>query len=308
MLEEMEEESKTETNSIVSANEHQTDSNINTLNLFDARQLAAAENLLSKIMRSDKSGIKSVNDGIAILLRAQDLGLPFSTSIEHIHVINGKTGVDVHIIKALLLKAGITWEVVKDYVPLYEYTDGFNVFIENKLPEYAVRCNTQKDAEDKAKEAKDDRIYVYPVKSYKDLNGNIYKDYQLSSSKFGVATNKQQMVEINKTGKIPVYRIPNVPIDYIAEYLLHRNINGKDITAIGRFTYSEAIEAGFFEKDTYKKYPKVLIKHRAFTYGAREIASDIMMGVMEATELKIINGSELSSDEITAVEDAEVID
>lgn len=44
--------------------------------------------------------------------------------------------------------------------------------------------------------------------------------------------------------------------------------------------------AGMFEKDTYKKYPKVLIGHRAFTYGARDIASDVIMGCMETTELK----------------------
>ena len=78
------------------------------LNLFDERQLVAAENFLTKIMRSDKGGIKSVNDGLAILMRAQDLNLPFSTCIEHIHVINGKTGVDIHVVKALLSRAGCT--------------------------------------------------------------------------------------------------------------------------------------------------------------------------------------------------------
>jgi hypothetical protein len=61
--------------------------------------------------------------------------------------------------------------------------------------------------------------------------------------------------------------------------------------------------AGMFEKDTYKKYPKVLIGHRAFTYGARDIASDVIMGCMETTELKIISGKELNDTEIADFEE-----
>ena len=110
--------------------QHGINGGINTINFFDDKQLIAAENFLTKVMRSDKGGIKSVNDGLAVLMRAQDLQLPFSTCIEHIHVINGKTGVDIHIVKALLSRAGCTWRCLKDYQPLYEYTDGINVYID----------------------------------------------------------------------------------------------------------------------------------------------------------------------------------
>ena len=75
--------------------------NLGVINLLDEKQLAAAEVFLKKIIASDKGGVKSVNEGLAVLMRANDLNLPFSTCIEHIHVINGKTGVDVHIIKSL---------------------------------------------------------------------------------------------------------------------------------------------------------------------------------------------------------------
>ena len=63
-----------------------------------------------------------------------------------------------------------------------------------------------------------------------------------------------------------------------------------------------------FTKDTYKKYPRILISHRAFTYGARDIASDVIFGVMETTELKIVAGSELNDKDVTSIEDAEVIE
>ena len=281
------------------------------INFFDEKQLVAAENFLTKIMRSEKGGIKSVNDGLAVLMRAQDLNLPFSTCLEHIHVINGKTGVDIHIIKALLLKAGCTWSCVKDYQPLYEYTDGINVYVDGSLPDYIVRCKSQAEADEKSNKDSEkgitDFVYVYPVKWYQDVNGNLYKDYQLNANQFRVAVNKAQMTAIIKEGKTPVYRVANKAVDYITEYEFTRIVKGKEMKATGKFSYSDALVADMFTKDTYKKYPRILISHRAFTYGARDIASDVIMGVMETTELKIVSGTELSNEDIVSIEDAEII-
>lgn len=280
---------------------------LSSINLFDNEQLAAATAFLDKIMRSDKGGIKSVNDGLAILMRAKDLNMPFSTAIEHIHVINGKTGVDIHVIKALLLRAGVTWRCINNYSPLYEYTDGINVYIDGKLPDFVKRCKSVKEANEKriADEKNgitNETVYIYPVSWYSDFSGNIYKSYNLTN-KFEVAVNRQHADSIIKSGKIPIYRIANQPVDYITKYEFTRIINGNTITSIGEFTYSEAQTAKLFEKDTYAKYPKILISHRAFTYGARDIASDVIMGCMETTELKIISGKELGNIELAEVED-----
>lgn len=280
---------------------------LSSINLFDNEQLAAATAFLDKIMRSDKGGIKNVNDGLAILMRAKDLNMPFSTAIEHIHVINGKTGVDIHVIKALLLRAGVTWRCINNYSPLYEYTDGINVYIDGKFPDFVERCKSVKEANEKriADEKNgitNETAYIYPVSWYSDFSGNIYKSYNLTN-KFEVAVNRQHADSIIKSGKIPIYRIANQPVDYITKYEFTRIINGNTITAIGEFTYSEAQTAKLFEKDTYAKYPKILISHRAFTYGARDIASDVIMGCMETTELKIISGKELGNIELAEVED-----
>ena len=86
-------------NSVAKVDDAVINHSLSRINFFDANQLAAAEAFLTKIMRSKKGGIESVNDGLAILMRAQDLNLPFSTCIEHIHVINNKTGIDIHIVK-----------------------------------------------------------------------------------------------------------------------------------------------------------------------------------------------------------------
>lgn len=269
---------------------------LSRINLFDDKQLVAAENFITKIMRSEKGGIKTVNDGLAVLMRAQDLNLPFSTCIEHIHVINGKTGIDIHVVKALLLRAGITWDCLDDYIPLYEFTDGINVYVDGELPDYAVKCKSAKEAEEKS-EKDSEHIYIYPVKFYKDFKGNIYRDYQLNTKNFGIAVNAQQVAAITKENKIAVTRIPNQPVNYMTRYEFRRIVNGFLVKCIGKFTFKEAQQADMFDKDTYKKYPRILISHRAFTYGARDIASDILFGCMETTELKISMGSDISEND-----------
>lgn len=272
---------------------------LKVLNLLDDKQLASAEVFLKKIMATEKGGIKSVAEGLAILTRAQDLNLPFSTCIEHIHVINGKTGVDVHIIKSLLSRAGVVWECVKDYAPQYQYTDGNTIYNETQLPDYCVKCRT---AELAMEATKGDVVGVYPVAWYQDLKGNIYNETQISE-KCVKAINKQHAVKLSSEGKFPIIRIPAQPVDYVTEYKFTRYklINGKEreINCTSRFSYSEAQAAGLFDKDTYKKYPRTLIGHRAFTLGARDIAPDAIMGCCETTELKIINGMDVTVDDFS---------
>ena len=266
----------------------ETDTALANVNLLDEKGIAQAEFFLKKIITSDKSGLKSVQDGLAIMLRAKDLNLPFSTCIEHIHVINGKTGVDVHIVKALLLRAGIVWNCTKDYVPQYQYTDGNTIYLETQLPDYVVKCRNAKEAEEKTN---DDVVGVYPLKYYADLKGNKYDEFQISN-KCVKCINKIQAMKVASEGQFPVIRIAAQPIDFVTEYEFTRfkTINGKvvEMHAKSHFSYSEAITAGFFDKDTYKKYARVMISHRAFSLGAKDIASDLLMGVMETTELKLV--------------------
>ena len=273
---------------------------IHVLNLLDEKQLASAEVFLKKIIATEKGGVKSVNEGLAILMRAQDLRLPFSTCIEHIHVINGKTGVDVHIVKALLSRAGIVWKTTKDYVPQYKYTDGNNVYDETLLPQYCIKCRTKAEAESKTD---DEFVGVYPLKYFKDLKGRIYNEFQINEQCVK-CINLPQAMKVAQEGKFPVIRTQATPTDYVTEYEFtrYKEICGKtvEIHAVGHFSFSEANIAGFFEKDTYKKYARIMIGHRAFSLGAKEIASDILMGVMETSELKLV--------EDVPITDADIID
>lgn len=259
------------------------------IDLLSEDGLNRAKLFLAQYITSEKGGIKSIADGIAILARAQDLNLPFTTCVEHIHVINHKTGVDVHIIKSLLLRAGVSWERVKDYTPQYNYTDGTTIYLETQLPDYCVKCRNAKEAEDKTN---DDTVGVYPVNYYQDLKGNIYNEFQVSD-KCVKAINTAHAQKIAAEGKFPIIRIPAQPIDYVTEFQFTRLklVYGQlqKMTVTSRFSYSEAVKADFFTKDTYQKYARIMIDHRAFTLGARDIADDLIMGVMESSELGIIN-------------------
>ena len=274
------------------------------INLLDEKQLASAEIFLKKFMSSKKGGIESVADGLSILARAQDLQLPFTTCIEHIHVINGKTGIDVHIIKSLLSRAGVVWKCTKDYTPQYQYTDGNTIYLETQLPDYCVKCRTAKEAVDATK---NDTVGVYPVQWFTDLKGNVYNEFQISE-KCVKAINKAHALKLAGEGKFPVIRIPAQPIDYVTEYEFkrYRMINGKEreITAISHYSFSEAQNAELFSKDTYKKYARIMIGHRAFVLGARDIANDVLMGCMETTELKVVENAPITDVEFVEVSDS----
>ena len=275
---------------------------LSAINLFDSSEIAKAEAFITRIMRSEKGGIKSIEDGLAIMMRAQDLQLPFSTCIEHIHVINGKTGVDVHIIKALLSRAGVTWECTKDYAPQYQYTDGDNIYNETQLPTYCVKCRSAKEAEAATTE---DVVGVYPLRFYADLKGNVYNQFGLND-KCVIALNKVQALKLANEGKFPVVRIAARPVDYVSEFKFTRYhmINGKERIqqSVSHFSFTEAQAADLFIKDTYKKYPRIMVTHRAFVLGARDIADDLLMGVLDSTELKSIEGIDLAPEDYTVIE------
>ena len=54
---------------------------LRVLQLLDDKQLVAAENFIKRVMGSPKSGISNVQEGLAVLMRANDLQLPFSSCL-----------------------------------------------------------------------------------------------------------------------------------------------------------------------------------------------------------------------------------
>lgn len=277
----------------------------NNINLFNPNELAQAENFLKRMVSTEKGGIKNVNEGLAILMRAKDLNLPFTSCIEHIHVIRGKTGVDVHIIRSLLSRAGVIWECIKDYAPQYQYTDGNTIYLETQLPKYCIKCKSIEEAESKSTNG---LIGVYPLAYYQGLDGKIFNEFQINDN-YVKCINRFQAINVAKENKYPIVRIPATPVDYVTEYKFtrYKQILGEKVvtTAIGKYSYKDAETAQLLDKDNYKQHPRIMVGIRAFTLGAREIADDLLMGCMETTELKIITNTPITNDDFI---EAEVID
>ena len=127
------------------------------------------------------------------------------------------------------------------------------------------------------------------------------------SDKCVKAINKQQAIKFAQEGKFPIIRVPAQPIDFVTEYEFTRYkiINGKEriTTATSHFSYSEAQTAELITKDNYKKFARIMVSHRAFVLGARDIADDLLMGVMETNELKIIENVDFDIKDVEYAEE-----
>lgn len=263
-------------------------------------ELKIVTNYLSNVINAKGVGFTTIPEGLAKAVRAKELGLPLLSSMEHICVINGRTAIDTHIAKALLLRAGVIFNKIKDMAPLYEYTDGINVFLEEEIPSNFKKVRSANEAETlnkKAIENGDDTVYVYPVSFYKDYNKNIYRSYQLNK-KFKVVVNSAEAKEAVSNGLIPIYRIPNIPYNKYTEYEFRRIINGVHKVITSKFSINDAIKAELIDKDNYVKFSQIMIAHRAFIIGAREIANDLLLGATDIIEAKTMASMKLTDKDL----------
>lgn len=220
---------------------------------------------LFKIMsKGNMSKDKSPEDLMAMYVKSRELGIGFASAADHMHVVNGKTGVDIHIIKALLLKAGsgIHWEKLKDYEPQYKYTDeSNNVWVKDSDPNKFLPPEC---------------MYVY---------------------------DKTTTEKCKAEGKVAVWKVGHAPVDWVTTYKFTREVKArygdsvKILSEIGTFSWLEAIsaqlptnkEGQLDPKSNWQKYRKLMIDTRAFTFGARAIGADLLMGVYETKELFDMN-------------------
>lgn len=79
-------------------------------------------------------------------------------------------------------------------------------------------------------------------------------------------------------------------IDTVTEYKLTREIKTpsgkyKEVTVRGSFSILEAQQAELLIKDNWQKYPKRMLEARAFSVAIKEIADDLLHGIMTPDEL-----------------------
>jgi len=63
------------------------------------------------------------------------------------------------------------------------------------------------------------------------------------------------------------------------------------------FTWADAVSAGLDKKNNWVKYPKPMLYSRAFSIGARRVAPNTLMGLMEVTEMADATNTSYSLDE-----------
>lgn len=86
------------------------------------------------------------------------------------------------------------------------------------------------------------------------------------------------------------------PIDRITKYRFTRIIKQIDGTfekleTESEFKLSDAIQAGLSTKDNWKNFPQRMLDARAFSIGAKEIGSDILLGIYTISELADLNNT-----------------
>jgi len=91
------------------------------LNSVEVITLEKMRYFAREVVKSGVSSFKREADVILVLIRGKELGLPYGVSVNNIFAINGKTGMSVHLHKALLTNAGVYFELKEDYVPVYAY-------------------------------------------------------------------------------------------------------------------------------------------------------------------------------------------
>lgn len=224
------------------------------------------EGIMSIIAKGNPILFPTAASAITKFVKSKELGIGFITGAEHMHEINGKTGVDIHIVRAILLASkDIYWEKVKDYTqtPIYLTLDKQ---ILNYVPENHMVVKSKADEDFATKEG---------------LKPLVLKGY-----------------------------------DYVTEYKFSRIKRLSDnstitIKATGKFTWLEAVEAklpldkngNYNELSPWFKYKQLMVDTRAFTFGARAIADDLLMGMREYTELLDIEGKNYTVDNNGSVVD-----
>lgn len=173
---------------------------------------------------------------VSIILYGKELGINPMVALNTIHAIQGRMSVGVSVFQMKLMAAGITYEVVDEFKPLFE----------------TVRVKP----DGKGGWEHYDPRWIYPTQE--DVPSDIGDDKVTSKP---------------------------TPIDWVTRIKFTRNVFGREITHTESYKWSDAKLAGLSDKDNWKKMPKLMLRHRCFTQGARFFANDIMMGVYEMSEM-----------------------
>lgn len=78
--------------------------------------LEAQMELADLLVKSGLTPQKTKEDAMVCMMYGRELGFSPMVALQNIHSINGKAGIGIHLMTAQLIKHGIVYEIVEDYV------------------------------------------------------------------------------------------------------------------------------------------------------------------------------------------------
>ncbi len=180
---------------------------------------------------------------------ANELKIGKMLAINNIYIISDKVTLGVHLYKALATRGNITWEIVKEYEPVYQYHDtSGNIYSEEDV-----------------------------------LDTDLYKTFPFYYNKLPKGFTED--IAPKYAGKILVFRTA-LPTDFITIIKFKRVFkNGEVLTHTQKYKFSQAITAGLTNKDNWVRMPSNMCLSRCFTDGIRVIGSDVVFGLYEVSEI-----------------------
>lgn len=94
-------------------------------------------------------------------------------------------------------------------------------------------------------------------------------------------------------------------VDRVTTFRFFRMWNGRVIENDVSYRWSEATKAGYTTKDNWVKMPRIMMRTRALTVGARLVAPEAILGLYETSELadaKGVNYSVTEEGEVTVID------
>lgn len=221
-------------------------------------QMGNLEKIGTMFVKGALCAAKTVPDFIVATITGQQLNLPMMTSVNNIINISNKPSLATHLMRALILRAGILYDKVDDYEPMYVYYEG------------------ESDPANPGKL----RAVKIPVKNP--------AEGQPSTVAVPLGTTTRGDLDESK------YVIGRQAVDRVTTYIFTRMLKQADgsyktMKVISRFSMSDATKAELQDKDNYKKYPARMLDARAFAIGAREIGADVLFGMYSIAEMADAN-------------------
>lgn len=209
-------------------------------------------------------------NAIQSILIGRNLGLDFFTAMDNIHIISTSKGdvtvTGIHIITALLNRAGVIIEYPRDYAPLCEYKEIILKGSGNNIKfEFGALINEV------------------------DVEKELDKFHIVNSS-----TSKEEIIKLSKERRILYdggYRTFGTTCRLTRHHRKATNV--VEIT----YTLREATDAGLYRgvnsitgetvkgKDNWNLHYKTMLRNRPTAIAGRIIASDLLKGVYEYSEI-----------------------